>query len=112
DMGQEEGPVTSANVGPLLAQTSSTWSAFVNAVSVTDGDGTTYSFPTHSPQPSTGPCWAPCKPTTYTPSSIIDRNGNGIGITSSSSGPVLSYTDTIGRTALNIPTFGANPDSV
>jgi hypothetical protein len=45
---------------------------------------------------------------------VTDRNGNTYAISFSSTvgSPALTYTDSIGRPALSIPTFGATQDSV
>jgi RHS repeat-associated protein len=112
-------PVLSAQEGSLLAQTTGTWTGagisnspgVVNPVTVTDGDGTVYQFAQEQAPP------LGCCNTTYgtfTPASITDRNGNSFTVSSTNvpGSPALTYTDTIGRTALSIPTFGASPDDV
>src|SRR6185437_15959684 len=48
--------------------------------------------------------------TVYTGSTITDRNGNTLSVTLGSSS--ASVTDTLGRTAISVGTFGANPDSI
>jgi RHS repeat-associated protein len=109
-----EGPVTSAQEGSLLSQTGSQFvRGTAQAVTVTDGDGTVYAFPAHTGVPI-GYCGPTCGPATYPPTAITDRNGNTTLIYSYTGvgGPILTYTDTNGRTALNIPTFGGSPDSV
>ena len=105
---------TTGGEGPIVASTTSTWSqGHVNAVTVTDGDGTRYAFPPHFPVPAAGLCGR-LSCATWMPSAITDRNGNQISITSSvtTSSSSFSYVDTIGRTALSVPTFGSNPDLV
>lgn len=117
----EDPEVASNQVGPILASTDPTWysAATVNAVDVIDADGTDYSFgPLQAPS---GPCYLSGAPSTCTgigpATSITDRNGNGFLINGGApiqppNQPALTYTDTIGRTALNIPTFGGSPDTV
>ena len=108
----------SSQEGSLLAQTTGTWAngpsnnpGVVNPVTVTDGDGTAYYFAQEQAPP------LGCCNTTYgtfTPASITDRNGNSLNVSSFNvpGSPALTYTDTIGRTALSIPTFGASTDTV
>jgi len=108
--------------GKLLAQTSGTWTqtanndlGSVNPVTVTEADGISYNFgPASAPGDYT--CsGSPCTATTYPPGSVNDANGNGVSISftaGSQSNPALSYTDSIGRPVLSIPTFGANPDTI
>lgn len=84
--------ITQAGVGPLLGTITSTGSD----PTVTDGNGTVYSFDTSAAN--------------AVPLSITDRNGNTISISTSGSGG--SMTDTVGRTAVSVGTFGANPDSI
>jgi hypothetical protein len=105
---QDEERVTTAGEGPILATTSSTWTGSVNAVTVTDADGTVYQFPSHFPQPEAGICSGGCQPATWLPSTITDRNGNGLSITTGSNGSFpVTYGDSIGRTALNISGLGS-----
>ena len=76
--------------GPILATTQD-WG---QPVIVTDGNGTVYSFA------SLG----------GVPSSITDRNGNAVSISGTSGS--ASVTDTVGRTAVSVPTFGSSPDNI
>ena len=119
--GGPDNEVLSAQEGSLLSQTTGYWASqmsngagAVNPLTVTDGDGTVYSFGSGVAPPLSPLCGPACGPTTYPASGISDRNGNTVGISFSKipNSPALTYTDTIGRTALSIPTFGANPDSV
>ncbi|HTV54196.1 MAG TPA: RHS repeat-associated core domain-containing protein [Terriglobia bacterium] len=110
----EEGPITTAQNGSILATTTTgLWFGGVLPVTVTDADGMSYNFPYYRSTPQIG-CDSQCPATAYPPSSIIDRNGNTMQISISSlpGNTMLSYTDTIGRNVLNIPTFGASPDAV
>ncbi|MGB6625302.1 MAG: hypothetical protein WBE43_10995, partial [Candidatus Acidiferrales bacterium] len=77
--------------GPILA----TIPAYRNPVTVTDGNGTVYMFPATQQAPAT---------------SITDRNGNTISVSSTSSSATI--TDTTDRTAISVPTFGSNPDNI
>jgi YD repeat-containing protein len=119
----EEGPVTTNQVGPILATTDPNWynAGTVNPVDVIDADGTDYSFGSmQSPAGSTSPCSVPALCLgTIAANAITDRNGNRLSIITNvpggggaPNGPVLSYLDTIGRTVLNVPTFGASLDSI
>ena len=86
--------------GPILATTSEVSSP---PVTITDGNGTTYSFSgTFNSVYTSVP-----------PTSIVDRNGNTVSISTSGT-PISSatVTDTVGRTAINVGTFGGNPDSI
>jgi RHS repeat-associated protein len=69
--------------GPILATTG----GFAGSAIVTNGNGTVYSGTT-----------------------ITDRNGNTASIAYGSTSATV--TDTAGRTALSIPTFGSNPDNI
>lgn len=80
--------------GPIVATTQDGLPGCCKPVTVTDGNGTTYSFSGH----------AAAFPTTVT-----DRNGNTISISYTTSATV---TDTLGRTAISLPTFGSNPDNI
>jgi YD repeat-containing protein len=122
DLGGIATTVTNASIGSLMSQTTASWGGaannspgIVNPLTVTDGDGTTYSFTRGPAPPLAFGCGTNCQPTTYPPSSVTDRNGNTYGIaysTASHGAPAITYTDSIGRAALSIPTFGANPDSI
>lgn len=80
--------------GPIVASTVDNWIT-PPPVYATDGNGTTYSFPSGF---------------NFLPTSIGDRNGNYISISSTSSSATV--TDTAGRTAISVPTFGSNPDNI
>jgi RHS repeat-associated protein len=86
-------PITTGGEGPILATLSGA------TPTVTDGNGTVYSFP-----------FSGFTPNYHLPTSITDRNGNTISISSTSSS--ASVTDTLGRTAVSVPTFGSNPDNI
>lgn len=109
--------VASAGEGAIAATTTSNWlSTYVNPVTVQEPDGTTYQFPIHSGQPSGYACQpGHCDPTSdvvaWAPSTITDKNGNQLSLSSTTNLP-LQYTDTIGRTALSISSFGENPDYI
>jgi RHS repeat-associated protein len=89
--------------GPILATTSSGAGVVCcKPVTVTDGNGTVYSFN----QPGSSIFQS-------VPSSVSDRNGNSISFSVSGT-PISSatVTDTIGRTAISVGTFGSSPDSI
>lgn len=94
--------------GSIMAVTSSDWQRHINGVTVTDADGTTYSFPDKIGLPNTGS--GPQDNVTWLASGVSDRNGNGVAINQTY--PSISYTDSVGRTALNISSFGSNPDTI
>ncbi len=98
-----DGEYTTGGEGPILATTSipPTNGNQVPAVYVTDADGAIYYMP--SKATATGGA--------FLVSSVIDRNGNSFSITPSGSSGVV-YTDTIGRTALSVSSFGGNPDTI
>src|SRR5690348_6352784 len=73
--------------GPILAASSGWGHPFV----VTDGNGTVY---------LTGPSG----------STITDRNGNTVSVSMTSTS--ASMSDTLGRTIVSAPSFGANPDNI
>lgn len=109
-----EGPDTTAQVGPFLAQMDPNWYnvGTVSPVDVIDADGTDYSFDQQA-APLPGPCplgQASC-PGTEAVSFITDRNGNTASF-SATTGGGITYTDTIGRVALSMPTFGASQDAI
>ncbi|HEV2223872.1 MAG TPA: RHS repeat-associated core domain-containing protein [Candidatus Acidoferrales bacterium] len=81
--------------GPILASTVDNWNT-PPPVTAIDGNGTVYSFSGNLPGSF--------------PTSITDRNGNTISISGTSSSATV--TDTAGRTAINVPTFGSNPDNI
>ncbi len=98
-----DGEFTTGGEGPILATTS--LPAFNNgvvpAVTITDGNGTTYNLPGGNPTNT---------PITTAATQVTDRNGNTVVISGSGSG--ITYTDAIGRKVLTTSGFGANPDSV
>jgi RHS repeat-associated protein len=117
---------TNVEYGSLQATTTSTWTGdnsgnlgATNAVTVVDGDGTAYAFAAKGAPPTLPPgergCPA-CAPLTYPPSAVADRNGNTESISYTGTGwdnnPGLTYTDSAGRTALSVPTFGAATDNI
>ncbi|MDE3137276.1 MAG: hypothetical protein KGL59_11925, partial [Acidobacteriota bacterium] len=88
---------TQGSEGPILAISglpSWGWGTYPTAT-VTNGNGTVYSFPGGLET---------------LPTSVTDRNGNTISISSTSSSATL--TDTVGRTAVSVPTFGASTDNI
>lgn len=122
-LGGQAVTVTSATEGSLLAQTTAAWIGEgsgdigkINPVTVTDADGTTYGFAS-ARAPGVAPWCGPpaCEPTTYPPYYVADRKGNAYSIsysTTSHTNPAVTYTDSVGRTALSIPTFQSSPDQV
>jgi RHS repeat-associated protein len=88
--------------GPISATTSipqSNANSFP-AVSVADGNGTAYNFLGGNPN-------------TYLASSVVDRNGNTVTISNSGyPSYAVTYTDTLGRTALSTTGLGGSPDSI
>jgi RHS repeat-associated protein len=87
--------VTQGGQGSILATIPTSWSQSP-AVTVTDGDGTVFSFPGSGTEGAV-------------PTSVTDRNGNTITIANSSG---LKYTDTAGRTVLQDSGFAVSPESV
>jgi RHS repeat-associated protein len=73
-------------------------------VTVTDADGTTYTFSTFRSSPGSGVPVA-------LPASVEDRNGNLLTYTSQSNG-AFTFTDTVGRTAISSSAFGVNGNTV
>ncbi|HYL64879.1 MAG TPA: hypothetical protein VE077_19870, partial [Candidatus Methylomirabilis sp.] len=88
--------ITTGGEGPILATLSGT---SLLTTSVTDGNGTAYAFPAVGYHANY-----------LVPTSITDRNGNTVSISSTLSS--ASVTDTVGRSAVSVGTFGANPDSI
>ena len=94
--------VTQGGEGPILATIPANWTT-TPAVTVTDGDGTVFSFP------------SVCCSTGVLPSSVTDRYGNTITINSTFGGSgytSLSYVDTTGRTVLQDSGFAVSPETV
>jgi RHS repeat-associated protein len=77
------------------------------SVTVTDLHGTVYYFPTSNSDFN-------FEVESFIPSSIEDRNGNLITLTSNPNGTIGNFTvnDTLGRTLLSSSGFGGNPDTV
>jgi hypothetical protein len=98
---QGGGEHTTGQEGPILAATTipAANSGTFPSVIVVDGDGTVYSFP----QGSSGE--------TILATTVTDRNGNTVRITGNTNGGV-TYTDTLGRTALSVSGTGASPDTI
>ena len=90
--------VTQGGEGPILATIPTIWSS-QPSLTITDGDGTVFSFPAVY---SYGAL----------PSSVTDRNGNTITVSYNSSNGTLSYLDTTGRTVLQDSGFAASPENV
>jgi RHS repeat-associated protein len=126
NLGGTAATFTNVEYGSLQATTTSTWTGensgnlgVTNAVTVVDGDGTAYAFAAKGPPPTLPPgqrgC-PQCAPLTYPPTTVTDRNGNTESITYTGTGwdnnPGLTYTDSAGRTALSVPTFGAATDNI
>jgi hypothetical protein len=77
--------------GPISATTSQSGAP---PVTVTDGNGTVYYF-------------------SINPTSITDRNGNTISISTSGTPPSsATVRDTVGRTAVSVGSFGSSPDNI
>lgn len=73
----------------------------IQPVTVTDADGTAYSFPAFPVV------------TSLFATSITDRNGNTVRFNPpSGSNPAYSFSDTIGRTFINDSGFAVNPETV
>lgn len=83
--------ITQGGEGPIVATIPS--GQLQPPVTLTDGNGTVYSFPSG-----------------FMPTSVTDRNGNTISISSTSSSAAV--TDTAGRAAVSVATFGMSPDSI
>jgi RHS repeat-associated protein len=100
---QQDGEFTTGGEGPILATTSipSGNTGTFPSVSLTDGNGTGYALPGGSPGTSA---------LTTLATSVTDRNGNAVTLSNSSG--AITYTDTIGRTALHTSGMGANPDTI
>jgi RHS repeat-associated protein len=87
--------------GPVLASTTALGngaSFYLEPVKVADPDGGVVSFPG---QISTG---------TLAASSVEDRNGNVVSITGASG--AISYSDTLGRTAVSISAVNSSEDNI
>jgi len=96
--------------GPIMGSIPATWNGNNAAqVTVTDGDGTVYTFPGTLPG-----CKAPCSQPFYPPlASVTDRNGNIITVTNPVyPSNVTSYKDTSGRTVLQDSGFTISPETV
>ncbi len=83
------GQIAQGGEGPILA----TLGNYASPETVTDGNGTVYSYATNL-------------------MTITDRNGNTTSISYNLNTPSASVTDTAGRTAVSVGSFGANPDSI
>jgi RHS repeat-associated protein len=97
-----EGQFTTGAEGPVAATTSSPQSniGYYPAISVVDGNGTGYSF-------------AGGTAGTYLAQVVADRNGNTVTLSNSGyPNYIVTYKDTIGRTALTTSGLGGNPDTV
>lgn len=101
---QGDGEFTTGGEGSILATTSIPTgnTGTFPAVTVVDGDGTTYSFQGGSPA-------------NYLAQSIVDRNNNTASL-SQSGGTFatnqITYKDSLGRNALQVSGIGGNPDSI
>lgn len=102
------GNITGGEGGILATTTIPQYATSGPPVVVTGVDGTVYNFNsgvTYNSQTSI-----------YAPSTITDRNGNTISISVSSSfnstSASATYTDTAGRTALSIGSFGTSADTI
>ena len=104
---------TSGGDGPILATTtqvpnnpSGVPGTFeLEPVTVTTADGTRYQFPSLS-----GDLLSPADPATVVASSVEDKNGNTVPISSNASN--VTYTDTLGRTAVALTNASSTQDSV
>ncbi len=90
---------TQGGEGPILATIPTNWNASP-AVTVTDGDGTVFSFPAGMGAGS------------VPPTSITDRNGNTITVNTTYGPTKFSYVDTTGRTVLQDSGFAVSPETV
>lgn len=93
---------TQGGEGPILATIPTNWSPSPS-VTITDGDGTVFAFP------------SVCCSTGVLPTSATDRYGNTTTINSTATGAAytsLSYVDTAGRTVLQDSGFGVSPETV
>ena len=98
-------PTTSGGEGPILATTIQPAGTLVlEPVTVTDGDGTVFSFPQ---RPGGGGGYS----RTLLPTSIVDRNGNILTVTPGT-GFSYSIIDTLGRTLVNDSGIGVSPETV
>ena len=99
--------------GPIMGSIPASWTQPLDdgaaQVTVTDGDGTIYTF-----SGSVGDCDAPCSHPFYSYlTSVTDRNGNVITVTNpSNQSTVTSYEDTSGRTALQDSGFALSPETL
>lgn len=101
-----DGEFPTGGEGPIAASTSIPGSntKVFPGVTVTDGNGTSYTFPGGGPIPNG---------LTTLATTVSDRNGNEVALSRQVSNyPPVTYTDTIGRTALSVSGMGANPDTV
>jgi RHS repeat-associated protein len=100
-----DGEAPSGQEGPIVAATSipDVNDGTEPPVTVTDGDGVTYSF-------SSG------NPGTYgvanVATGIVDPSGNGVSISISNLTGAVTYTDNLGRAALQTNGIGGNPDTI
>lgn len=88
-------PFLTGGEGPILATAPS--NDLEPPITLTDGNGTVYAFPGGSLPGGL-------------PTNITDRNGNAISISSTPSSATV--TDTAGRAAISVGTFGGAPDSI
>lgn len=98
---QGDGEHTTGGEGPILATTTLPSGGSFFGVDLWDGNGTHYALP--GGEPGTAAI-------TTLATSVTDRNGNTVTISNSSG--AVTYTDTIGRTALHTSGIGANPDTI
>ncbi len=104
---------TSGSDGPILATTnqvpnnaSGVPGTFeLEPVTVTTADGTHYQFPYVS-----GTLLTPTDPATVLATSVEDKNGNTVSINSSASN--VTYTDTLGRSAVSLTRTSSSQDSI
>jgi RHS repeat-associated protein len=85
--------------GPILATTQdSSGGGCCKGVAITDGNGTVYSFG---------------GAVQSLPTTVIDRNGNTVSISYTiTPTQTATVTDTVGRTAISVGSFGGNPDNI
>ena len=104
---------TSGSDGPILATTnqvpnnvSGVPGTFeLEPVTVTTADGTHYQFSYVS-----GTLLTPTDPATVLATSVEDKNGNTVSINSSASN--VTYTDTLGRSAVSLTRTSSSQDSI
>src|SRR6266704_2170936 len=97
-----DGEFTVGGEGPILATTTiPSANNTVPSVTIVDGDGLTYALPGGTPV---------LNGMTTLATGVTDHNGNSVTIANSNG--AVTYTDTLGRTALSTSGMGASPDTI